>query len=140
MIAIIPEPVIGIPGTLIGIVRNPQKARIRAEIALFGNNCAPTVLQLNLGSSILVHFQTSILRLPVLERAFTDTDPAAQVLHRGAGLRFFQHPTICSALKRLLFHDASPPVVLYPEKLSFAGTKFLGSRSYVTKRRHRKRS
>jgi hypothetical protein len=27
MIAIIPEPVIGMPGTLIGIVRNPQHFR-----------------------------------------------------------------------------------------------------------------
>jgi hypothetical protein len=38
------------------------------------------------------HFQTPILRLPVIERGFTDTDPAAEVLHGDSRLRFFQHP------------------------------------------------
>jgi hypothetical protein len=33
MIAIIPERVIGMPGTLIGIVRNPQHLRLRVSIA-----------------------------------------------------------------------------------------------------------
>jgi hypothetical protein len=44
MIAIIPEPVIGIPGTVIGIVRNPQHHSVHAapnQFSAFGfGRCA----------------------------------------------------------------------------------------------------
>src|SRR6266852_2155644 len=75
----------------------------------------------------LVHFQTPVLRLPVVERGITDTDPAAEVLHGDSGLRFFQHPDDLLFTKAAPFHGASPLVVLYPEKLSFDWTKFRGA-------------
>src|SRR2546427_8352299 len=67
------------------------------------------------------------LRLPVVQRGFTDTDPAAEVLHGHSGLRFFQHPDDLLFAKPTPFHGASPLVVLYPEKLSFGWTKFRGA-------------
>jgi hypothetical protein len=49
------------------------------------------------------HFQAPLLCLPVVERGFTDADPAAEILHRNSGLPSFNTPTICSSLKRLRF-------------------------------------
>src|ERR1700688_376242 len=39
----------------------------------------------------------------------------------------FNTPTICSSLNRLFFMDASPLVVLYPEKLTYGWTSFRGA-------------
>jgi hypothetical protein len=43
----------------------------------------------------LAHFQAPILRLPVEERSFIDTDPAAKLLHRNSG-----RPALLSTLRR----------------------------------------
>src|SRR5713226_5910977 len=75
----------------------------------------------------LVHFQTPILRLPVVERGVANPPSAAEVLHGDPGLRFFQHPDDLLFTKAAPFHGASPLVVLYPEKLSFGWTKFRGA-------------
>src|SRR6266581_8662912 len=75
----------------------------------------------------LVHFHSPVLRLPVVERGFTDTHPAAEVLHGNSGLRFFQHPDDLLFTKAASFHGASPLAALYPEKLSFGWTKFRGA-------------
>jgi len=63
----------------------------------------------------------------MVERGFTDTDPAAEVIHGDSGLRFFQHRYDLLFTKAAPFHDASPLTVLYPEKLSFGWTKFRGA-------------
>jgi hypothetical protein len=49
-------------------------------------------------------------------------------LARGhCSLRFLQHPDDLLFTKSAPFHGASPLAVLYPEKLSFAWTKFRGA-------------
>jgi hypothetical protein len=75
---------------------------------------------------VLVHFQASTLRLPVAERGFTNTDPAAK-LSRELRLCFFQHPNDLLFAKAAPFHGAFPFPVLYPEKLIFGWTKFRGA-------------
>lgn len=49
------------------------------------------------------------------------------VPHGNSGLGFLQHPDDLLFTKPTSFHDASPLVVLYPEKLSSGWTKFRGA-------------
>src|ERR1700685_3091661 len=102
--------------------------RVQVQRLLRHDPLQPTVLFLQLTQPPgLAHFQASILRLPVVERGCTDTDPAAEVLHGNSGIRLLQHPHDLLFTKTASFHGASPLLVLYPEKLRSGWTKFRGA-------------
>src|SRR5713226_9751586 len=102
--------------------------RVEVQRLLRHDLLQPPVLFLQLTQPPgLVHFHAPVLRLPVVKRGITNADPAAEVFHWDSGLRLFQHPDDLLFTKPAPFHDASPLVVLYPEKLSIGWTKFRGA-------------
>ena len=78
MIAIIPEPLIGIPGTLIGIVRNPQLSqRMLKDILVTGKNFG-RVAHTNFNDSVGLSLQNPLfLPLLIVPRIVPKRSPAA---------------------------------------------------------------
>src|SRR5260370_39501562 len=70
-----------------------------------------------------IHFLAPVLCLPVIERRNADPDPLADFLRRNSGLCLLQHSDNLLFTKPALIHLA-PLVVLYPEKLHLAWTRF----------------